>query len=296
MAPKSPFIGPYRLGDRLGHGGMGEVYRAYDRRLDREVAIKVIRRDGAGRDAVRSGRPDPGPIRRFRREARSAAGLDHPAIVQVHDILETADGGAIVMELVRGTDLSQRRRDPGLSVAGAVDVLRQVAAGLAAAHDSGWVHRDLKAENVMLRPDGRVKILDFGVAILEREPQGDGPVGTYRAMSPEQARGLEVDARSDLFSLGVLAYELLADRSPFVADAPRDTLRNVCVLRQAPLDEVVPDVPVDLARLVDRLLEKNPARRPAGAAEVRAGLEAIADGLGDGPGSLPPSVAPGPSG
>ena len=185
MRSPSRTIGPYALDKRLGAGGMGEVYRAYDRRLDRWVAIKLIRPEAAENDTVRE---------RFRREARAAARLSHPAIVQIHDVVETEESDAIVMELVEGESLARRLARGPLPVDEAVRLGREIAGGLAAAHAKGLIHRDLKPENVMLTPEGHVKILDFGLAKrLEGEAsltEDHRVVGTFRAMSPEQAQGL----------------------------------------------------------------------------------------------------------
>ncbi|MCP4659127.1 MAG: serine/threonine protein kinase, partial [bacterium] len=199
-------FGRYRLDVLLGRGGMADVHKARDERLRRWVAIKHLHSDAAG---------DP-EGRRALREARTAAQLGHPAIIRVFDVLEDDGDVWIVMELVDGPNLAELLRDGPLDVGLAVDYGRQVASGLAAAHAAGIVHRDLKTENVMVPPSGHVKILDFGLARqISPPPQvGEGDestislpgriVGTPRAMSPEQARGLEVDARSDLFSFGVL--------------------------------------------------------------------------------------------
>src|SRR3954468_19443213 len=240
MGPQSRAIGPYTLEKRLGAGGMGEVFQAYDRRLDRWVAIKLIRPEAAGSATARE---------RFRREARAAARLSHPSIVQIHDIVESDESDAIVMELVEGEPLARRLARGPLPVDETMRIGREIAEGLAAAHAKGLIHRDLKPENVMVTPEGHAKILDFGLAKrLEGEAeqgltQDFTVVGTVHTMSPEQARGLPLDARSDLFSLGALLYEMLAGGSPFAAATPLDTLSNVCTLRQRPLRELDPAVP-----------------------------------------------------
>jgi serine/threonine-protein kinase len=264
-------IGPYRIEGRLGAGGMGEVYRAWDERLERWVALKTVRAEAAGSAGARE---------RFRREARSAAALSHAAIVQIYDILDWEEGDAIVMELVDGESLARRLARGRLGVREAVRLGREIAEGLAAAHAKGLIHRDLKPENVMVTPAGHAKILDFGLA---RRLDGEGRltrdsvvVGTFRSMSPEQARGLPLDARSDLFSLGLLLYEMLAGASPFERPSTLETLTRICTLRQPPLRDFDPDVPELLSALVDHLLEKDPARRPRSALEVAESLEGMA--------------------
>src|SRR5436305_5506370 len=222
--PRTPWtIGPYHSEERLGAGGMGEVYRAYDQRLGRSVAVKLIRPEASGDARARE---------RLRREARAAAGLGHPQVVQVLDIVDLGETEAIVMELVEGESLSQLLRQGPLDVATGVRLGREIVEGLGAAHERGILHRDLKAENVMVTPEGHVKILDFGLAwsLAGDSPltQTDAVIGTYRCMSPEQAQGLPLDQRSDLFSLGVLLYEVLTGQSPFQRPSPLETLTRVC--------------------------------------------------------------------
>lgn len=271
MASRLARIGPYRIEGRLGAGGMGEVYRAWDERLERWVAIKLIRPESAESDKARE---------RFRREARAAAGLSHPSLVQIHDILAEEEGDAIVMELVEGESLARRIARGPLAAREALRLGREIAEGLASAHARGLIHRDLKSENVMVTADGRAKILDFGLAKRLEDEAGltrdSVVVGTFRSMSPEQARGLPLDHRSDLFALGTLLYEMLSGRSPFAGDSTLDTLTRVCTARQAPLRDVAAGVPPALSDLVDRLLEKDPALRPQSAREVAALLELLA--------------------
>jgi serine/threonine-protein kinase len=266
-------IGPYRIVRRLGAGGMGEVFLGYDDRLDRLVAIKRVRPEAV---------LDPSRRERLRREARAAARLSHPNVVQVFDLEEDEEGGdSIVLEYVQGRTIAELLRDGALPMERAVELAAQVADGLAAAHAAGLVHRDLKAENVVVTEDGRAKILDFGL-VKPLDPGADSTItehgavlGTYRAMAPEQAEGEEVDARSDLFSLGVLLYEMLAGRSPFQGATPVATLRNLTGAAPRPLEEVREDLPVELVELVHALLEKDPEKRPAGAREVLGVLRTL---------------------
>jgi serine/threonine protein kinase/tetratricopeptide (TPR) repeat protein len=282
-------VGPYRLDSRLGRGGMGEVYRGYDSRLERPVALKRIH------PAV--GDPELA-LRRFQREARAVARLRHPAIVQVHDWVEQDGEAWLVMELVEGTSLREMLRAGGrLEPARAIGLARDLLEGLAAAHEAGLVHRDLKAENVMISAvssGGRgrgeqARILDFGLAKLAAGAEDESRlslegkiVGTLSALAPEQVMGEELDGRTDLFALGSLLYEALAGFQPFVGKNPGETLNRICTHHQLPLNEVRPEVPASLAILVDRLLQKDPRRRPASAADALAELEAVSgQGLAD---------------
>lgn len=275
-ADRTSTIGPYRLEDRLGAGGMGEVWKAWDERLDRSVAVKLIRSESAEDQTARE---------RFRREARAAAALTHPSIVRIYDILDSGEGDAIVMELVEGEPLARRIAGGPLPLEEAVRLGRQIAEGLAAAHRRGILHRDLKAENVIITPDGEAKVLDFGLAkrlggeTEESLTHATAVVGTFRTMSPEQARGLPLDFRSDLFSFGILLYEMLTGRSPFKAETPLDTMQRICSSRQVPVQELRPEAPSALSLLVDDLLEKDASFRPAGAQAVAGRLESIRDEL-----------------
>lgn len=267
-------IGPYKVLKRLGAGGMGEVLLAYDERLDRQVAIKRIRSD----KGVTSESQE-----RFRREARLAAKLNHSAIVHVYDVLTEEDVNFIVMEYVEGTNLRRLLDDGPLRVEEAAAIGRDVAEGLAEAHYQGIVHRDLKSENVLVTPSGHAKITDFGIAkrLLRGEDEesltGQGrTLGTYRTMSPEQARGEEVDHRSDLFSLGVLLYEALAGKSPFEAENELAMVHRIVHDRQVPVRKVNPEVPESLSSLIDHLLEKDPRLRPRNAGEVANALRDVA--------------------
>src|SRR5262245_6246568 len=231
-------LGRYRILRKLGEGGMGVVYEAEDLRLPRRVAIKVLGDDAASADARA----------RFRREARAASALNHPNIVTIYDIESTVDRDFIVMELVDGRSLQAVMADGPLPAATAIHYATDVASALGAAHHAGIVHRDVKPGNVMVTAAGRVKILDFGLAKMatQAEPtvetataslatnQG-AVIGTIPYMSPEQAVGDPVDARSDVFSFGVMLYEMLAGRRPFGGDSSAAAVRAILNQRPQPL-------------------------------------------------------------
>jgi serine/threonine protein kinase len=262
-------IGRYRVLSLLGSGGMGEVYLAEDPRLRRRVALKVLPRQLSR---------DPDRLRRLEREARTASSLAHPNVCVIYEIADTDDDRCyIAMEYVQGESLREmlehyrtagRRMPPDE----AVDAVLQVAAGLGAAHAAGIVHRDVKPENMIRRPDGLVKVLDFGVAkraALEF-PGGSGTagqtepgtlVGTVQYMSPEQVRGLPVDPRTDAWSLGVVLYELLIGEPPFLGESPADVMVSILDRQPRRLREVVPEIPLGLQQVVDRALAKDPDQR-----------------------------------
>jgi serine/threonine protein kinase len=213
-------LGPYEILESLGAGGMGEVHRARDTRLGREVALKVLPEAGSA---------DAGRLRRFAREARAVAALDHPNILAIHDVGSHQGRPYLVTELLEGDSLQVRLVEGGLTVAGALELAIPIAQALAAAHAKGIVHRDLKPANLFLTKDGRVKVLDFGLAKLSEEaepgseeatasrPTEAGTIlGTVGYMSPEQARGRVSDHRTDIFSFGVVLSEMLARRAPFL--------------------------------------------------------------------------------
>lgn len=267
-------IDSYRLDAKIGEGGMGEIFRAWDESLDRSVALKLINTQRLDNAQARQ---------RFRREAKIAAGLSHPAIVQIHRLLETRTDDAeeldcLVMELVEGKTLRQRMARGRVPLAELLPIWRQITEGLAYAHAKGVVHRDLKVDNVMVTPLGHAKILDFGLAksttgAMSSLTRDGGVMGTLYAMAPEQARGQKVDARSDLFSLGVLFYETLFGDRPFVGEDAHELWLNVMLNPHLPASGRDPQVPAELAALIDRLLEKDPAARPQNAAEVLAVLD-----------------------
>src|SRR5216683_2514777 len=266
----------YQLRSLLDKGGMGEVYLAEDPRLGRLVAIKLL-----ARHLVR----DETAKVRFLREARAASRLDHPNIGTIHDIGEQDGELFMVLALYEGETLKKRLERGALPAQEALGILRQVAQGLEAAHRVGIVHRDIKPANVLLTNAGIAKVLDFGLAKLVSDSQGHtmtqaGQVmGTPLYMSPEQLRGEAVDWRSDLWSFGALAYELLSGASPFQTDSTLATVSRI-LLEEPPSLISVPGVPGRLAELVSHLLRKNPAGRPQNASEVLRRLE---EGDGAGP-------------
>lgn len=265
---------------------MGEVWLAYDERLQRLVAVKRVRPDAA-EDASRR--------ERFRREARLAARFHHVNVVQVFDLMESAEGDALVMEYVEGRSLEEVLREGRLGERRAVELAAGIARGLAAAHQAGLVHRDLKSGNVLVARDGEAKVLDFGLARpMGPDPEatltGDGDLlGTAHALSPEQVLGDRADARSDLFALGGLLYEMLGGEPPFRGATLTETLHNVVTREpRSPLAELRPGLAPELGALVGELLAKEPAKRPPNAARVAERLQAIAV-------SLPPDRHAGPT-
>src|SRR5262249_47563912 len=260
--PIDPLVGrvlsPYQLDERLGAGGMGLLYRATALKRGRSVAIKRLARHLVSDETAKA---------RFIREARSASALDHPNIATVHEIGEAEGELFIAMALYEGETLKQRLDKGRLAVAEALGILRQVLLGLETAHRAGIVHRDIKPANVLVTSGEVVKILDFGLAKLASEGTGQGmteagqAVGTVLYMSPEQLRGQAVNQRSDLWSLGVLAYELLSGVAPFQADSRVTGAIRILNDEPPPLTSV-PGAPVWLADRVAALLRNDPRQRP----------------------------------
>jgi len=250
---------------------MGVVYKAEDTRLGRNVALKFLPEDIS---------QDPQAIERFRREARAASSLNHPSICTIYDIGEFEGRPFIAMELLEGQTLKQRISKKSLPTSELLDIAVQITEGLEAAHAKGIVHRDIKPGNLFLTDDGLVKILDFGIAKLSGEvgPTRLGSaLGTPSYMAPEQTRGEEVDARADVWSLGVVLYEMLAGRRPFVGGS--GTAVVYAVLHEEPesLASLRPEVPRELLRIVSRMLAKDPRQRYSDAVEVLADLRAALD-------------------
>ena len=266
--------GRYRLDRRLAQGGMAEVWLATDLSLDRKVALKWLKPSLA---------TDPVVAERFRREAIAVAGLTHPNIVAVHDVFEEDGRQAVVMQLVDGKSLRQlldvqTRLSPELTI----HIGMCVAAALDAAHRAGFVHRDVKPGNILVTPDGRVMLTDFGIAkgldtSGEDLTSDNVMMGTAKYLSPEQVRGRKLDGRADLYSLGLVLYECLAGRVPFLGETDADTA--LARLQRDPTDlaRLRPTVPRGLVNLIHRLLARNPNHRPATGAELRAELQRVAD-------------------
>ena len=277
-------IGPYEITAQIGAGGMGEVYRARDTKLKRQVAIKILPASLA---------PDADRLARFQREAEVLASLNHPNIAAVYGLEESDGLKALVMELVEGATLAERITRAAVPAAEAIGIARQIADALEAAHEKGIVHRDLKPANIQIRPDSTVKVLDFGLA---KAMSGDAEgvdltqlptmkvdhtregliVGTPAYMSPEQARGLAVDKRTDIWAFGCVLYEMLTRRAAFQRDTVTDTLAAV-VQSEADWSRLPANIPTGVRRLLGRCLEKDPKRRLRDIGDARVDLDPEAD-------------------
>ncbi len=268
-------IGRYRVVHRIGGGGMGEVFLAHDESLDRRVAIKLLT-GGFAHDEER--------VRRFRQEALAASSLNHPNIITIHEVGPWDRGGFMATEFIEGSTLRWLMDGKPLSLPRALDIAVQVTRALSAAHGAGIVHRDVKPENIMVRPDGLVKVLDFGVATYSEgagnrtarealvQTRTGAVIGTTAYMSPEQARGLEMDARTDIWSFGCVLYEMLTGRPAFGRDTPSDTI--AAVLEHEPNWSALPEtVPAAIRRLLQACLTKDPDGRLRDIARARVVLE-----------------------
>jgi len=270
ISPNTPFA-HYRIISKIGAGGMGEVYLAEDTQLDRRVALKILPAEFANQTDR---------MNRFVREAKSASALNHPNIITIHEIGTDGSTHFIASEYIEGETLhSQLRLEPP-TLKSALEISIQIASALDAAHRAGIVHRDIKPENVIIRPDGLVKILDFGIAKLSELPtsgtgsseevatalksEGTSPgmiIGTAHYMSPEQARGKSVDARSDIFSFGIVFYELLSGRRPFEGENAMDVMGAVLHKEAVPITQLVPTLPQEIERIVNKTLRKDREQR-----------------------------------
>jgi eukaryotic-like serine/threonine-protein kinase len=274
-------LGRYAIIERIGAGGMGIVYKARDPRLKRDVAIKVLPPEAAS---------DGDRCARFEHEAQAASALNHPNIATIYEIATDAGTTFIAMEYVPGRTLAETIPRRGLNLSEALRYAVQIADALARAHGSGIIHRDLKPGNIIVTPEGRVKLLDFGLAkLVQRDDNVSADVtrttgdltaegmvvGTTRYMSPEQARGKPVDARTDIFSFGAVLYEMIAGRHAFHGDSVLEIATAVVRDTPKPLSEVTPDVPRDLERIVTRCLRKDPDRRFQTAADLKVALEEL---------------------
>ena len=295
VLPSGTKLGPYVVHSLIGAGGMGEVYRARDASLKRDVAIKVLPVSVSG---------DPERLRRFQLEAEAAAALNHPNILSIFHIGQQDGSPYIVTELLEGETLRERLRHGALRLRDAIDAAIHTAKGLATAHEKGIAHRDLKPENLFLAKDGRVKILDFGLAKLMQpaSSDSDGPtmslrdqtdagrvLGTVGYMSPEQVRGEPADARSDLFSLGCVLYEMLTGKRAFRKATAVETMNAILTEDPPAATEITRAIPPALQRVIQRCLEKGPERRFQSASDLAFALDALSE---TGRGSARPIVLP----
>jgi eukaryotic-like serine/threonine-protein kinase len=279
-------IGSYQVISLLGAGAMGEVYLAQDGRLGRKIALKLLPKEFTN---------DQDRVRRFEREARAASALNHPNILTIYDIGQADGTHYIATELVEGQTLRRQIANAKLNLSQALDVGIQIASALQAAHQAGIVHRDIKPENIMLRPDGILKVLDFGLAKLTERPslqidtgaptsprsdtEPGTVMGTVHYMSPEQARGLNVDARTDLFSLGVVLYEMVAGRAPFEGNTPSDVIVSILEREPPPLARYLPETPKELQRIVLKTLRKDIEERYQTSKDLLIDLKSLKDEL-----------------
>ncbi|MGZ8844345.1 MAG: protein kinase domain-containing protein [Pyrinomonadaceae bacterium] len=274
-------LGRYEIRSKIGSGGMGDVYLAHDRELDRTVAIKILSARVAS---------DQERLRRFIQEARAASALNHPHILTIHEIGSTGSTRFIATEFIDG-DTLRKRIDAGINLVDILDIAIQAASALVAAHDAGIIHRDIKPENIMVRPDGYIKLLDFGLAKLTL-PLGSttdaeaatkamvntsagAVIGTTRYMSPEQAKGTSIDSRTDLWSLGAVLYEMVTRKVPFAGETPTETISLILQREPPPLTIYTNDVPPELERIVTRALTKKREGRYQTAEELLVDLRSL---------------------
>jgi tRNA A-37 threonylcarbamoyl transferase component Bud32 len=274
-------LGSYEIVSIIGAGGMGEVYRARDTRLERTVALKALPADKLG---------DEERKRRFLAEARAASALNHPNIVSIHDLAAAHGADFLVMEYVSGRTLEDAIPKKGLRLNEALRYATQIADALAAAHEAGIVHRDLKPGNIMVTPNGTIKLLDFGLAkLVERDAWRSGDAtrtvatvdgtiaGTVSYMSPEQAEAKPLDGRSDIFSFGCVLYEMLTGHRAFQGESAMSTLSAVLRSEPKPVTLLAPDLPRDVERVIKRCLRKDPDRRFQTARDLKVALQELLD-------------------
>src|SRR5205807_2152147 len=271
-------FGPYKILDHIGAGGMGDVYLAEDVRLGRKVAVKILPA-GFTRDNER--------VRRFQQEARSASALNHPNILTIFEIGQIDARHVIATEFIEGETLRQRMVRSHMEINEVLDVAVQVASALMAAHQAGIAHRDIKPENIILRRDGFVKVVDFGVAKLTEPKTGETEavtllntkqgtvIGTAHYMSPEQARGLQIDARTDIWSLGVVLYEMVAGSVPFKGATSSDVIAAVLDREPTTLARFCPEVPNELEWIVKKALRKHREERYQTVRELMTDLKSL---------------------
>jgi len=283
-------IGHYKIVKKIGAGGMGEVYLAEDTRLDRRVAVKILPSEFA---------EDKERMSRFVREAKSASSFNHPNILTIHEIGEADGKHFIATEYIEGETLRDSLQREKLSVKSTLEISIQIASALQAAHAAGIIHRDIKPENVMIRPDGLVKILDFGIAKLSEPPAPTGGlsideeaatviktgtmpgmiIGTANYMSPEQARGQLVDARSDIFSFGVVLYEMIAGVKPFAGETAMDVIGAILHKKPIPVSQLFSEIPPEIERIINRTLRKDRDERYQTAKDLALDLKDIKEDL-----------------
>ena len=272
-------IGNYKIISQIGKGGMGTVYLARDKILDRQIAIKFL---------VQKFSHNKERLRRFMMEAKTASGLNHPNIITIHEIAEIDNHHYIATEFIEGETLRKRLKSKPLKLLTGVEIAIQIASALNVAHEAGIIHRDIKPDNIMIRPDGLVKILDFGIAKLsEQKIDFDSKdestikamtkpgviIGTANYMSPEQARGKKVDAQTDIFSLGIVLYLMFTGKLPFEGETPSDIIASLLKETPKPLDEYNEEFPKELKKIVEKALEKEKENRYKTSAEILKSLK-----------------------
>src|SRR5262252_7301408 len=279
-------ISHYRIISRIGAGGMGEVYLVEDTSLERKVALKLLPTEFT---------KDQDRVRRFIQEAKAASALNHPNIITIHEIGQHADAHYIATEFIDGSTLRQHMAGESLSVIDALELITQVKSALVAAHEAGIVHRDIKPENIMVRRDGIVKVLDFGLAKLTERSTGEvdedaatlakittepgAVMGTPQYMSPEQARAQKIDGRTDIFSLGVVLYEMFAGRPPFDGVNELDVISAILQKDPPPLKSHVEEISPELQHIVAKALRKNRDERYQTARDLLSDLKDLKEEL-----------------